>query len=170
MTWPVIALALAAIALLSLVVMLARDDARTWLPSELNAARLIAVEVDISIDRPYRMSSRPDRIYRTRNGVLVLAELKNRDGFAIHQTDIAEISLRAWMLRCRGKQTAWHGYVVIRDRRTGVRRAKRVELLGDDECIALVERYRAITESGARPRKASGRKCQGCAHLARCHN
>ena len=136
----------------------------SWLPKELARARLRLVERDIFIDKPYAMAGRPDRVYKLPNGVLMPLEFKNRKRFVTYGTDIAELSLQAWMLRRCGRATSSHGYVTIRQRGSGEHRCLRVRLLDDGECLALIQRYRAIMSGQVEPRPCPPRRCGTCEH------
>lgn len=136
----------------------------SWLPKELARARLRLVERDIFIDKPYAMAGRPDRVYELQNGLLMPLEFKNRNRFVTYETDIAELSLQAWMLRRCGHATSSDGYVTIRQRGTGEHRCLRVRLLDDSECLALIQRYRAIMSGQVEPRTCPPRRCGTCEH------
>jgi CRISPR-associated exonuclease Cas4 len=69
---------------------------------------------------------RPDQVYRMHDGFHVPVELKNRDQDRVYETDIAEISLRAWLLIRNGKKTTAYGYMAINSRDNGKRQAIRL--------------------------------------------
>lgn len=145
-----------------------RGVSQDWLPDELKEGRLVNVEEDLIADEPYGVVGRPDQVYRLAAGLHVPVELKNRDRHAVYETDIAEISLRGWLLRKNGKPTAGHGYMAINSRENGRRVAMKVALRDDTFCEALIERYIALVQGGAAPRKSRGAKCRSCGHAARC--
>ena len=150
------------------VAMIWRGIAQDWLPDDLRAGRLVSVEEDLIVDGPYGVVGRPDQVYRLATGLHVPVELKNRDKHVVYETDLAEISLRAWLLRKNGKPTATHGYVAINSRVNGRRVAKRVDLRDDVFCESLIERYISLVHGGATPRKSRGAKCRTCGHASRC--
>ena len=145
-----------------------RGVSQDWLPEDLKAGRLVNVEEDLTTDEPYAVVGRPDQVYRLATGLHVPVELKNRDKHTVYETDIAEISLRAWLLRMNGKPTAEHGYMAINSRGTGKRVAMKVDLRDDAFCEALIQRHIALIQGQAVPRKSRGAKCKSCGHLARC--
>lgn len=140
-----------------------------WLPAELRSAVLESVEEEISIEAPYAVRGRGDRVYRLEAGLRVPVELKTRDGFNVFETDFAELSLRAWLLRHVGRPTASFGYVVVRDRATGRTQARRVELRDDRYCEDLIHRYQLLTARWVPPRRQLGRKCNSCGHRPLCY-
>jgi hypothetical protein len=93
------------------IFMVWRGMSQDWLPIELKTAKLVNVEEDLIVDEPFPVIGRPDQVYRLKNGLHVPLELKNRDQYRIYDTDVAEISLRAWLLRKNGKKTASYGYM-----------------------------------------------------------
>ena len=140
-----------------------------WLPDDLKAGKLVRVEEDLTADEPEPVIGRPDQVYRLATGLHVPVELKNRDSFAVYVTDIAEISLRAWLLRKNGMPTAGHGYVVINNRKTSKREAQSVELENDAFCERLIHRYIDLVTGRAKPRMAHQGKCKSCGHRSRSH-
>ena len=139
-----------------------------WRPPELRNARLIMVEKDLFTQAPYPIAGRPDQVFKLRNGRLMPVEYKNRDYFRVHQTDIAEISLQAWLLRRHGKRTAEYGYIAIRHRKTHERRAMPVQLMDDAACEALIQRYLSIIEGTRVAQRCEPPKCKGCGHYRYC--
>lgn len=146
-----------------------RGFTQTWMPEELKGAKLVLVEKNLWTDATFPVVGRPDRVYRLATGDHVPLENKNRDGHAVYETDIAQLSLQAWLLRQTGKATAAFGYVVINSRRTGQRKSIRVDLYGDTACEQIIQRYFDITEGRTVPRKSRGGKCKSCGHRQHCH-
>lgn len=140
-----------------------------WLPDDLKAGRLVRVEEDLTADEPEPVIGRPDQVYRLTTGLHVPVELKNRDSFTVYDTDIAEVSLRAWLLRKNGMDTAGHAYVVINNRKTGKRQAQSVELGDDAFCEKLIRRYIDLIAGHATPNMAHQGKCKSCGHRSRCY-
>lgn len=139
-----------------------------WLPDELKAGKLVRVEEDLVTDEPYPVIGRPDQVYRLADGMHTPVELKTRAKHVVYSTDVAEISLRAWLLRRNNISTAGHGYVVINSTESGIRKAIRVELGDDAFCERLIARYIGLIAGDAAPRKSRGAKCNTCGHYSRC--
>jgi len=169
MTLPALACFGLAAALAAWVFMAWRGMSQDWLPEDLKAGKLVNVEEDLTTDEPYPVIGRPDQVYRLTNGLHVPLELKNRDKFTVYDTDIAEISLRGWLLRKNGRPTAPHGYMVINNRKDGKREAIRVALRDNAFCEQLIRRYIDVTVGAAVPRLAHRSKCKSCGHHGRCH-
>lgn len=145
-----------------------RGFAQNWLPPELAAGKVAHVERNIFINAPFPVVGRPDQVFRLSGGLHVPLENKSRDAHRIYETDIAQLSLQAWLLRLNGLDTAPFGFVAINNRKTRVRRALRVELRDDAYCEQLVARYIEITEHRTKARKSRGRKCNSCGHRTKC--
>lgn len=139
-----------------------------WRPPELANAKIVLVEQDLFTRYPYAIAGRPDQVYQLSSNHVVPVEYKTRSHFAPYKTDVAELSLQAWLMRRNGMKTANHGYVTIQQRETGQRKAIPVTLWSDDRCHALIERYLAIREGRATPRKANNGRCKGCGHSRYC--
>lgn len=145
-----------------------RGFAQDWLPKELKAGRVVLVEKNLTAKEPYPVVGRPDQVYVLGNGLHVLVENKNRDRYRVYDTDIAQLSLQAWLLRRNGMPTAPYGFVAINNRRTGRRKTLRVDLGDDAYCERLISRYMAIIEGRAQPRRSPGPKCNTCGHRSEC--
>lgn len=163
-----------------------RGFTQDWLPDELKSARIALVEKNLWIDAELPCGSgsgsgsfgvrvtvpvvgRPDRIYRLDSGLHVPVENKNRDIDRVFDTDIAQLSLQAWLLRQKGMEAATYGYVAINNRRTRKRTSHRVELLDDASCVRIINRYLDVIEGRVEPRKSRGKKCNSCGHRIACH-
>ncbi|MGP8438170.1 PD-(D/E)XK nuclease family protein [Paraburkholderia fungorum] len=163
-----------------------RGFTQDWLPEELKTARVALVEKNLWIDADLPRSTgtgfgasrtyvsvpvvgRPDRIYKLSGGQHVPVENKNRDLDRVFDTDIAQLSLQAWLLRQKGFETASFGYVAINNRRTRQRTAHKVDLLDDAACVRIINRYLDVTEGRVEPRKSRGKKCNSCGHRIACH-
>lgn len=141
-----------------------------WLPAELEGAKLVQVEQDLYAKAPFKVAGRPDRVYRTRDGLHVPVEYKNRDRFAVYEADIAQLSLQSWLLRQNGHRTAAFGYAVVNDRNTGEHKALRVDLKDDVFCERLIARYVDVIQRRVQARKSRGRKCNTCGHRTPCES
>lgn len=145
-----------------------------WLPNELKAGKLVMVEQDSTAHSSFNdnlISGRFDRVYEVVVGgvkYLVPADLKNRDNTRVFETDIAEVSLQAWMLRRNGHKTLKHGYIFIKNRIDGSIYPKRVALFDDDRCFQMISRYFNLVSHRVEPKKANSAKCTGCSHAKRC--
>jgi hypothetical protein len=165
----VIALLVLGSALILVFAGVRRSD-RAWLPDELRTARLRFNEHTMFINGDLPVVGRLDRAYQRPDGVHVLVELKTRDRFQVYDTDVAELSLQAWLLRSQAIPTASHAYVMVLQRTSGERRAIRVDLRDDAFCEGLVERYVALRGGFAQPTAQRGPKCKSCGHRPRCYS
>lgn len=82
------------------------------MPRELRSARLILNEAVISTDEPKRIRGQVDQGFRTKKGLLVLVDTKTRSHHQVHQKDVEQLSLYAYILRSNHvRDVARHGYV-----------------------------------------------------------
>ncbi|KVV25054.1 hypothetical protein WK78_02845 [Burkholderia cepacia] len=167
-----------AVALAAWVFLVWRGLTQDWMPAELKAGKVACVERNLAADLPIgyavdagdvdTLLGRPDLVIRIQNGLHVPVENKNRNSFAVFETDVVQLSLQAWLLRKNGMNTAAYGYVAVNNRQTGERRAVRVELRDDEYCLSLIARYIDLSNGRLVPRKSRGRKCESCGHRRRC--
>ncbi|AOJ79197.1 hypothetical protein WS86_00190 (plasmid) [Burkholderia savannae] len=171
-------IAAGAIALAVWLFLVWRGLTQDWMPAELKAGKVALIERNLTADLPTgcavdasdvdTLVGRPDLVIRIQQGLHVPVENKNRNSFAVFETDVAQLSLQAWLLRQNGMKTTTYGYVAVNNRRTGERRAVRVELRDDEYCLLLVARYIDLSSGRLVPRKSRGRKCESCGHRQRC--
>lgn len=145
-----------------------RGFAQNWRPEELKRGKVVLVEEDLFVDGPFPLAGRPDQVYRLANGLHVPVDNKNRNVHRVYQTDMAELSLQAWLLRRHGMPTAPYGYVAANNRKTGERKALKVQLGDDQYCERLFRRYLELIEGRTEARRSVGPKCNSCGHRRRC--
>lgn len=149
------------------------------LPPELKAGRLIMVEQEIYVERPHKISARLDQVYEIMykgKTHLVPADFKTRATNRVYDTDVAEVSLQAWMLRnCAGSKkhhVAPFGYILIHNTTDKRMYPKKFTLLSDQECENMIERYFDLVNpreyAVPTPLPASSKKCVACSHKKRC--
>lgn len=145
-----------------------RGISQNWLPKELKGATIAMVEKKLITVSPYPIVGRPDRVYRLSNGEYVPVENKNRDYHRVYETDIAQLSLQAWLLRQNNLPTSSFGYVVINSRKTRQRKSIRVDLYNNSVCARIIQRYIDLKEGRTYPHKSRGGKCKTCGHNQKC--
>lgn len=138
-----------------------------WLPDDLKNARVVMVEKTLYVRQPYKIVGRLDQVYKLSTGEHVPVEGKNRNDCRIYLTDVAQLSLQAWLLRQHGLATAAYGYAAINNRQTGERKAVRVELRSDEFCEALIRRYIDLLDSAV-GKASRGAKCKSCGYQQVC--
>ncbi len=140
-----------------------------WLPAELREGDLVHVERTLKAEMPFPVVGRPDRVYRLPGGEHTPLEYKTRDVARLYESDRAQISLQAWLLRKNGHPTAPHGWVVVRRRKDGARYPLKVDLGDDAYCERLVRRYVALRAGRVIPQKTLDGRCKSCGHREACH-
>ncbi|OZA27581.1 MAG: hypothetical protein B7X93_08895 [Hydrogenophilales bacterium 17-61-9] len=139
-----------------------------WIPGELRRASLVYNETRMSTSSPFPVVGRFDRVYRLGDGLHVPLEYKTRDVLRVYKSDLAQLSLQAWLLRRNGHKTASHGYVAIRERRPGRTKAFRVDLDSDADCESLIQRHVDLLEGRKTPTRVRDGRCRACGHADVC--
>lgn len=141
-----------------------------WMPQDLRGASVVMVEemLKASTSEEYGLIGRLDRVYQLETGECIPVEFKTRKQAKAWESDVAQLSLQAWLLRQAGHDTSSHAYVVA-ELPNGVRQAIRVDLRDDAYCEKLILRYHQIMADRVAPKaKPSPAKCQSCGHRANC--
>ena len=163
-----VAIGMVVLLVLGYLFMIWRGISQNWRTPELKAGRVVKVEEDLRTDFPFRIVGRPDQVYQIAGGLHITVDNKNRDVFRVYETDVAELSLQAWLLRRNGLATTGHGYLVVNNRLTGERRALRTVLWNDEKCERLIQRYLDLVDGRVSAKKSTGPKCRSCGHRATC--
>lgn len=142
-----------------------------WLTPELKKATLVMVEQEWVVDAPYPLVGRFDRVYEFNfpdGKALMPVDFKTRAKDVVYDTDIAEVSLQAWMLRQSGYSTSTHGYIAVKNMTTGNVTPLRFQLKSDVECEAIIQNYLNLINNRTTPQRTFKQKCTGCTHKTRC--
>lgn len=143
-------------------------DNKGWLPGALVGAELVFVEKKFFINAPFRVIGKPDQVYKRVDGKYVPVEYKTRGKPQVYETDVAQLSLQAWVLRRAGMFTAEDAFVVISNKASGRREAVPVRLRDDAWCEALIRRHIDVVSGKVAPTRSGGSKCRSCGHAGRC--
>lgn len=154
----------------------AYEAERSAMPAELASASLVMSEerrlLRASLG-PHQFVAKPDQVFRTQDGRLVLVENKTRQRVVAYDADVIELTVQAFALR-HSKPTqllsspvADHAYVRVVS--GGRSKYVRVRLLGDDALAELADRYVAIRARRRKPgSQASLNACRKCAYQPKC--
>ncbi len=169
-----------AVAVVGLALVMARwrsvqtDAARAeWAsrPAALRDAELVYMEKLFRISTPVGLVAKLDRAYRMPSGLLVLVEFKTRSSNQPFLSDVIQLSAqRMAVMGQTGQSVASYGYVMVKAPTTrALPTAYRVELLSDDQVVALVRRREAILANRISARRAWSKKaCRTCALRQQC--
>lgn len=81
-------------------------------PKVLRRSKLVQVEQDIDCASPIALKGRPDTVFETRRGELVILDTKTRRSHAYTDCDILQMSVYRYILeRAYGKKVSKYGYV-----------------------------------------------------------
>ncbi|MEL6278277.1 MAG: PD-(D/E)XK nuclease family protein [Pseudomonadota bacterium] len=140
-------------------------------PAELRGAKLLLNERLIQISNPIPLSGRPDQVWRTRDGVLVLIDTKTRRTPRVYEYDRVQLSAYAMLLRHswvkRRGDVAPYGFIRFKSE-NGVRFV-RVLLYDDEHIFDLYDRFQDVARSSSKAVANPSRAlCAGCGHAEGC--
>lgn len=147
---------------------------RRHMPPEIAEARMVLSEELIRVRVPARIVAKPDQVYLTRQGLLVLVETKTRHSNQVRDFDRAEISVQAFAMRhgrpgrLKRHPVAPYGY--IRIKREGLPPAyHRVALHSDVAVVAMRQRRIDIESQRVAPGgPVTPRICRTCGKRPTC--
>lgn len=116
---------------------------RSQLPTELGDARLVMNESPISIKHPIALHGTVDQVVELPDRSLVVIDSKTRRQQRVFSSDIAQVSLYAFMLRQLGHRV--NGQGMIRVVTPGKVQFHPVSLLDDNACLGLYRRHQQIS-------------------------
>lgn len=154
----------------------AYESDRRSMPGELASASLVMSEESRLLRARlghHNLIAKPDQVFRTVDGRLVLVENKTRQRAIAFDGDIIELSVQAYTLR-HSKPASLLGlpvaeYAYVRAVAKGGSRYVRVKLLGDDALAELADRYVAIRSRRRAPGSQSNlNACRKCAYRPKC--
>ena len=145
---------------------------RTSRPKALRDATLVYMEKLFRISKPVGLVAKLDRAYRMPSGMIVLLEFKTRSLDRPVLSDVIQLSAqRVAVAGQTGQVVASYAYVIIKTPSLrALPIAHRVNLMNDEQIIALVRRRKGILEGSVLARGPSSPKaCDACLFLADCH-
>ena len=145
---------------------------RTSRPKALRDATLVYMEKRFRISNPVGLVAKLDRAYRMPSGMIVLVEFKTRSLDQPLLSDVIQLSAqRLAVMRQTGQTVASYAYVMIKaPTRRALPIAHRVNLMSDEQIIALVRRREGILAGRVLPRWPSSLKtCDACSFRGNCN-
>ena len=171
---------LGAIVVVSLALAIARRQSaetnaalaeRAARPAALQDAELVYMERLFRASRPVGVVAKIDRAYRLPSGLLVLMELKTRWINQPCLPDVIQLSAqRMAVMGQTGRSVASYAYVMVKAP-TGraLPIAHRVQLMTDEEVVALIKKREDILAGRVMPRRSHSRNaCRTCVFRAQC--
>ncbi len=140
-------------------------------PAALRDAELVYMERLFRISTPVGLVAKLDRAYRMPSGLLVLVEFKTRWSNQPCLSDVIQLSAQRMAVMGQTRQAvASYAYVMVKVRSgRALPTAHRVNLMSDDQVVALVRRREAILAGHVLPHRPWSRTtCLSCAFRAQC--
>lgn len=140
-------------------------------PAALRDAELVYMERLFRVSTPVGLVAKLDRAYRMPSGLLVLVELKTRWINQPFLSDVIQLSAqRMAVMGQTGQAVASYGYVMVKaptGRAFPI--AHRVQLMTDEEIVALIKKREDILAGRVMPRRLHSRNaCLTCVFRAQC--
>ena len=140
-------------------------------PAALRDAELVYLERLFRTSKPIGVVAKIDRAYRMPSGLLVLVELKTRWANQPSLSDVIQLSAqRVAVMGQTHQAVASYAYVMVKAP-TGraMPTVHRVQLMTDEQVVALVKRREDIFAGRALPRSSYSQKaCLTCMFRAQC--
>ena len=140
-------------------------------PAALRDAELVYLEKLFRISTPVGLVAKLDRAYRMPSGLLVLVELKTRWINQPFLSDVIQLSAqRMAVMGQTGQSVASYGYVLVKaPAPRALPIAHRVQLMTDEEIVALIKKREDILAGRVMPRQSHSRNaCLTCVFRAQC--
>lgn len=140
-------------------------------PAALRDAELVYMERLFRVSTPVGLMAKLDRAYRLPSGVIVLVEFKTRWSNQPCLSDVIQLSAqRMAVMGQTGQAVASHAYVMVKTQAgRSLPTAHCVELMSDDQVIALIRRRGDLLAGRLLPRRPlSLRTCDTCSFRGRC--
>ncbi|MCK0508210.1 PD-(D/E)XK nuclease family protein [Aromatoleum anaerobium] len=132
---------------------------------------MVYIERLFRISTPVGLVAKLDRAYRMPSGLLVLVEFKTRWSNQPCLSDVIQLSAqRMAVMGQTGQPVASYAYVMVKaPARGALPIMHRVQLMTDEQVVALVGRREGILAGRILPRWSPSRKaCLTCAFRAQC--
>lgn len=138
------------------------------MPQELATAELWCSEKLFRCQKPVMLAFKPDRVYKSAVGVLIVEETKTHN--RVYPSDILQLSVAATGLRAISTlPVADYGYVRLVTEGGSRTVFKRVQLLRDSEVVGIHARRQRILSGEIAPVKScQAGLCRGCAYRGAC--
>ena len=144
------------------------------MPRELAMGRLLLSEEQLFCAAPVPMSGRPDQVYRTTKGVLVLVDTKTRSRPTVYDKDRMQLAAYKVVIEncgrpdVGGRAVRDHGYIrFVCDRNVSY---VRMRLAGTQAVVDLYHRYLSVTRGEVVPtaRSRDSMACRRCDYREVC--
>jgi len=140
-------------------------------PAALRDAELVYMERLFRVSTPVGLMAKLDRAYRMPSGVIVLVEFKTRWINQPRLSDVIQLSAQRVAVIGQTRQAvASYAYVMVKaPTKRAVPIAHRVQLMSDEQVVALVRRRDDILAGRVLPCRSQSRKtCLSCAFRRQC--
>lgn len=140
-------------------------------PLELQQSTLYGSETRISCIKPVALGGIYDQLYQTPANAFILTDTKTRNKPYVYESDLIQLSAYKVILensiKFNNRHIANYGYMRLVC--NGVTHYKKVDLMTEEDVVALYERREALYAGTTEPHKAdTPGKCIKCHQLTHC--
>lgn len=119
----------------------------------------------LKITDPIPLCGKPDVVWKTRNGTLIVGDYKSRENQQVYESEVIQLSVYKLLIeKTQNKPVADYGFIHFKNRYM-----KKVHLMKETEIIALYHSYWDVINGEVEACIANNENyCQYCSHKHKC--
>lgn len=119
----------------------------------------------LKITDPIPLCGKPDVVWKTYDGTLIVGDYKSRENQQVFQSEVIQLSVYKLLVeKTQNKSVADYGFIHFKNRHM-----VKVNLMKEKEIVALYQRYWKIKEGKIKPCVTNSLNyCQYCSHAHEC--
>jgi hypothetical protein len=120
----------------------------------------------LQITDPVPLCGKPDVVWQTYDGTLIVGDYKSRDNQQVYQSEVIQLSVYKLLVeKTQHRPVADYGFIHFKNRWV------KVALMTDQEVITLYRRYWNVKEGRSKPYMTNVKNyCRYCSHYNECCN
>ncbi|GMA99328.1 PD-(D/E)XK nuclease family protein [Pelosinus sp. IPA-1] len=119
----------------------------------------------LKITDPIPLCGKPDVVWKTRNGILIVGDYKSRENQQVYESEVIQLSVYKLLIeKTQNIPVADYGFIHFKNKYM-----KKVHLMKETEIIALYHSYWDVVNGEVEACVASNENyCQYCSHKHKC--
>jgi CRISPR/Cas system-associated exonuclease Cas4 (RecB family) len=119
----------------------------------------------LKITDPVPLCGKPDVVWETREGTLIIGDYKSRDNQQVYESEVIQLSVYKLLVeKTQNRPVADYGFIHFKNRNM-----KKVYLMKETEIIALYHRYWDVVDKEIKAYTANNENyCRYCSHKHVC--
>jgi hypothetical protein len=120
----------------------------------------------LKITEPVPLCGKPDVVWKTYDGTLIVGDYKSRDNHQVYQSEVIQLSVYKLLVeKTQNRTVTDYGFIHFKNRRV------KVHLMTEKEVITLYRRYWNVKEGRTKPCMTDVKNyCRYCSHNDECCN